>query len=503
MRMSTYNFYYDESEHSRVINYNTVSAANYYDNFVAMIVGWSADNDDVLQRHAAFETKYADRKDRNGEIKSTMFQQKQFKYGFASVNKHNALFMKDFLSLFDEEIHIYFSVVSKIEYLVLQLFEGYRNSFLVDADLMKYSVTKALVMYRPKDIIKCLYDSPEDFLKQLKKFFQDRIQYNQSNPKLKQTETRAFRQILLILDDISGEPKLDWDYHMSFDGFKKYLNEKKIQSYNLIIDKEGEEGEESKTLSAAREIGLENSDEANSAEYQGLRMADMMAGIISKLLKGLCDSLRYKSVDEGTQKKILDRNWFCLSEVQLELYKKLYRIICEWQSAWFKSYSGIYSDDLILFIALLNYMNHFESAEQIRKDIDKQGEHFNSFACKHLAMYFEQGRCKLPLEPVIPIDKESFWNQRGGKVYFDSKKQQLLPLHEGTQVFEVLSVGVDQSLTPTVTILKDGEPLCFRLPEEFSEWAHNLVGMAAIGVKVFPSKVSITKLREKYYVDIL
>lgn len=303
MRMSTYNFYYDESEHSRVINYNTVSAANYYDNFVAMIVGWSADNDDVLQRHAAFETKYADRKDRNGEIKSTMFQQKQFKYGFASVNKHNALFMKDFLSLFDEEIHIYFSVVSKIEYLVLQLFEGYRNSFLVDADLMKYSVTKALVMYRPKDIIKCLYDSPEDFLKQLKKFFQDRIQYNQSNPKLKQTETRAFRQILLILDDISGEPKLDWDYHMSFDGFKKYLNEKKIQSYNLIIDKEGEEGEESKTLSAAREIGLENSDEANSAEYQGLRMADMMAGIISKLLKGLCDSLRYKSVDEGTKKR--------------------------------------------------------------------------------------------------------------------------------------------------------------------------------------------------------
>ncbi len=37
--MSKYNFYYDESEHSRKINYQTVSASNYYDNFVTMVVG--------------------------------------------------------------------------------------------------------------------------------------------------------------------------------------------------------------------------------------------------------------------------------------------------------------------------------------------------------------------------------------------------------------------------------------------------------------------------------
>ena len=91
--MSKYNFYYDESEHSRKINYKTVSAANYYDDFVTMFVGWSDEKDDILQRHAAFETKYADRKDRNGEIKSTMFQQKQFKHGFASLNKQNAQFV--------------------------------------------------------------------------------------------------------------------------------------------------------------------------------------------------------------------------------------------------------------------------------------------------------------------------------------------------------------------------------------------------------------------------
>lgn len=37
--MDTYKFYYDESEHSRKINYNTVTAPNYYDNFVTVVVG--------------------------------------------------------------------------------------------------------------------------------------------------------------------------------------------------------------------------------------------------------------------------------------------------------------------------------------------------------------------------------------------------------------------------------------------------------------------------------
>ena len=468
-----------------------------------MIVGWSAEKDDILQRYAAFETKYADRKDRNGEIKSTMFQQKQFKHGVASLNKQNAQFINDFLSLFDEDIHIYFSVSSKIEYLILQIFQGYRNSFFVDADLMKYSITKALVIYRPQEIIKCLYGSPEDFFEELKKFFRYRIEYNENNLELKKAESMAFQEILLVLDEISDAPKLDWDYHMPFDGFNKYLQEKDIQNYSLIIDKEGESEEESKTLKSAREIGLDNSDEADSTEHPGIRIADMMAGIISKLLKGLCDSLRYQSLDEGINKKILDVGWFSLSEAQLELYKKLYRLICEWQPAWYKSYSGIYSDDLVVFNALLNFMNHFESVEQIRADIDMQGEYFNAFACEQLARYFDQRRCKLPVEPVIPFDEESYLNQRGGKVYFDSRKQLLLPLHEGSQTFDVLSVGINRELIPMVTILKDGETVCFRLPVELSDWASGVVGMANMGINRFPAKVTFSNVNGDYNAVIL
>lgn len=501
--MDKYDFYYDESEHSRKINYKTINASNYYDNFVTIIIGWSVKKRDVLQRFEDFETKYADRKDRNGEIKSTMFKQKQFKYGFASLNKQNAQIINDFLSLFDKDVHIYFSIASKIEYLILQIFKEYRNNIFVDADLLKYSITKALVLYRPEAVIKSVYESPELFLKELKKFFRDRIKDNQNNVELKEKEIRVFKEILLILDEISDIQQIDWDYHMSFDGFKKYLKEKNIQDYTLIIDKEGENDQDSKTLKSARNVGLVNSNEADSTEYDGLRIADMMAGIISKLLKGLCDSLRYQSLLEGTNKKLLDVKWFCLNEVQLELYKKIYRIICEWQPAWYKSYSGIYSDDLIVFIALLNFMNDFQSVKQIQNNIDMQSECFNSFACNELEHYFEKRRCKLPFDPVTRFDEETFLNQRGAKVYFDSKKQPLLPLHEGTQTFKVLSVGLDQKFTPTVTILKEGLPICFRLPEELSEWACNVVGMAAMGMKFFPTEVNFTFNNGKYDVFIL
>ena len=53
-----YVFFYDETEHSRKINYKTVTANNYCDNFMTGIVGWKAEeNDCVSDRYLAFESK--------------------------------------------------------------------------------------------------------------------------------------------------------------------------------------------------------------------------------------------------------------------------------------------------------------------------------------------------------------------------------------------------------------------------------------------------------------
>lgn len=503
--MFTFQFYYDESEHSRKINYNTVTASNYYDNFVTVIVGWTKEKEkEVFENYAAFEDKYAERKDRDEEIKSTTLKQKQFEFGFASLNKANIKFVDDFLSVFDEKMKLYFSVASKMEYLVLQLFLGYENNFFIDADAMKYTITKALVTYRPDNVIKCIYDCPEQFVDVLKDFFGERIERNKINMKLKEQENNAFQEILCFLDDISAIPILQWDYHMAFDGFKKYLEEEQVENYSLLIDKEGEPNEESRTLQAAREIGITEITEADSQNSCGLRMADMMVGIISRLLKSLCDALRYHSLEEGTDKRLLDTRWFRLNEGQLNLYKRLYKIICEWDHAWYKSYAGNYSDDLVTFIALLGYMNHFETVEQIcTEGLEMQGEYFNSYVCQQLSGYFERRRNKLSIDPINQTDDGFFLNRRGAKVFFDITRQPFFMIKDGRKKYMVLSVGVNNAGIPLITIAEGERVICYRLPEELNDWVYFVVGIATTGERIFPAQVIFSKINGRYYADIL
>ena len=498
-------FYYDESEHSRKINDKTIKSDNYYDNFVSVIVGWPKQKERaVFEKYQSFEAKYAKRKDKNGELKSKTLKKNQFEFGFASMTKPNVQFVDDFLSIFDEEINFYFSIASKIEYLVLQLFAEYKSNFFFDADAMKYSITKALVVYQPEKVITCLFNSPESFVDVLKDFFRERIECNKKYINLKSAESQAFSEILSYLENVSIIPKLDWVYDMPFDGFRKYLEEEKIADYFLTLDKEGDAEQDSKTLQAAHLMGLQNTTEVDSLSSCGVRMADMMAGIMTKLLKSLCDSLRYHSPEEGVQKKVLAARWFQMNEVQLELYKKLYKIICEWDHAWYKSYVGIYSDDLVTFIALLNYMNHFESVKQIHDEgLSMQGEYFNSFACKQLEDYFDRRRNKLPIEPITDTNKEFFINRRGAKVFFDIEKQPIFPINEGSQTAMVLSVGMSNMALPLITVLKDEKPVCYRLPQELSDWAYTVIGIANMGENLFPAQVTFSKINGRYYADIL
>ena len=181
-----YVFFYDETEHSRKINYKTVTANNYCDNFMTGIVVWKAEeNDCVSDRYLDFESKYDYRK-KDGELKSQTMKTKDFSIGFASLNNHTIEFYEDLVSLFDEKIIIYFSVFSKIEYVISQLFVNYHNSMFVDVDYMKYSIIKAINVYQPQNVIEAIYKEPQIFVNELWSFLEDRIIKNQANSILKE-----------------------------------------------------------------------------------------------------------------------------------------------------------------------------------------------------------------------------------------------------------------------------------------------------------------------------
>lgn len=494
-----YNFYYDESEHSRIINLSTITGETYYDNFLTAIVGWDSKKEaNIKRKYLAFEEKYAERK-KKGELKSNTFKSNQFKYGFASFNEPNIDMLNDFFSIIDDDFLIYLFVSSKIEYIIIQLFKDYHNSFIVDMDAIRYSIVKAILIYRPAEVMNNIYAEPEKFVSSLIDFFNKRIELNKKNIVLKKAENEAFENILLVLQDVEPPISINWDYHMSFVGFDLFLKSKGITDYSLTIDKEGN----SKTLNSAIEVGIKNCTEIDSTEHFGLRIADMLAGIVGKLMKTLYHSLRNDSNNATVSKTLLDKAWFRVTDSQLSLYKKLYHILLVINNDWYKIYAGNYSDDLISLLGLLDYMNHFKSADEIKNDLDMHPEYCNACMCSRLAEHFKQIHNKLPFEPVVPETEEYFRNSRGAKVFFDVNRQPELKIDEGHNKYFVLSVGNSKELIPLVTIAGEPENMCFRLPEQLSEWAITAIGMVNMGEDLFPSEVVFSRINDRYYADIL
>lgn len=59
-------------------------------------------------------------------------------------------------------------------------------------DMMRYSIIKALVIYKPRELVDAIYNNPENIVGAMKTFFKDRIEKNKINPSLKERETESF-----------------------------------------------------------------------------------------------------------------------------------------------------------------------------------------------------------------------------------------------------------------------------------------------------------------------
>lgn len=496
-----YCFYYDETEHSRKINLKTLMSDNFYDNFIAVVVGWHEEKEVLIKkRYLEFESKYEYRK-KDGELKSLTMRGKDFRLGFASLNKNTIGFYEDLIGFFDKDIKIYISVFSKIEYLINQILINDQSTILHDSDYMKYSIIKAINVYRPQKVIDAIYISPEIFVKELKIFLKDQIVRNNQSADLKKAENIAFEEILLFLDSANPPDKIDWMYDYAFVGLKKLYDEMGVGEYKLTIDKEGDD---KKTLNAAKNNGIQNVEESKSDEVVGIRMADMIAGLVSRLMQSLHSSLTNNYPEGVIHKTLLESGWFALNQRQIDLYRKFYDYICIQNDYWYKTYSGIYSDDLVAFVALLQYMSQYENVEMLNKtSIKEHQENYNSCACYGLNRHYELMKNKIPIDFWGDESREYIFNKQKAKVYKYPLKHPMIHLVEGDNIYNVLSVGLFRDGTPMVTVLENNKPVCYRLPIEYQNWATAVVGNANMGIALFPSDVNFSITDGEYFAEIL
>ena len=379
-----YTFYYDETEHSRRITSNTVSSAGFYDGFIATIVGWNDNALSIEQKMNGFKEKHRSRQSKKGEIKSTTISNKEIQYGFATLKRETTQLIEDFLAIFDETMCLYIFSASKIEYIIRQLFSCYRFIPYVNVDAMIYTTAKAIVLHKPAKVLAQMGGDPRRLTKEILAFLEKCVEEDMKVPWVKQPEINAFSGVVAILRNYQAvtPTKIDWNYIPAFDGFQKYLKEKRIADYSLVID------DEHNTFLAAQEAGIHDVKEGNSVNYLGVQIADMMAGIIGKIMKALNQNLKYVDASDHTNRKLLNEKWFDLSEDKFQLYKQLHTIICKWDHMWYKTYAGVFSDDFVTFIALLDYFDQYGSAKEMKASNTQHNERFNNFVRNRLSQRF-------------------------------------------------------------------------------------------------------------------
>lgn len=488
--VTEYSFFYDEASHSRKITKETVNDAKFSPFFVAVITGYKNENNkSILNNHKALEEKFKSIRHLS-ELKSKTIETEQFKWGFKSINKNNIFLVDEYLDFFiQNNLYIYIAVINKIEYVVNQLLKDYKNSFFLDADSLRYSVTKLISTYNPPKVYESIFNNDNTFIKSLIEFANTQRKLN-GGLEHKEVENKIIDELLVILSGYNKSFIIDWSYEIAFIGFKEYLKETNKTQVSLVIDKEGC----GKTLLAAKRIGFINAIEIDSKESHGIRISDMIAGLISKLIVSIEKDLRYDSIDQIVSLKLLSSEWFDIDDKRFNLYKKLHHVVNIQNSAWYKTYSGNYSDAFIYFQCILNYFASFKDLNEL-KSIDnfKQQTNLNNYALDQLHKRFDMMKFKLPIEFVEKNKKDYYYNKKGAKTYFDFRKHSILPMFESNKnknssmVYNVLSVGFFGNMEqPCLTVDDKGTPVCYLLPMQLLDWTIYCIGIANMGEDLFP-----------------
>lgn len=482
--MTKCKFYYDETEHSRSLTLSTVTADEFYDGFVVAVIGWDESREAELERkYLAFEERY--RSPGAVELKSTALAKKQFRYGFHSLTKANVRLVYDFLDFFDENMFVYCSFSSKVEHLMYRLFDRYRSVPGVNTDFMKYTLAKLVVQYRPREIVEAFYGDPEKLIGKLRSFLLDRIERNKTNPALKHVETEQCQALLAVLDDASPLESVEWEYYPPLEGFALYLSEHgEIDGYELNID------QEERTAAAARELGFDPVFQVDSKDCFGIRMADMLAGIVGKLLKAIRAELTYCSKDDELKKNLFDEKWFELDDARLKLYKQLRKVLMLFDNCWYKTYGGVYSDDLVVLISLLNYLGNFEDAGALRANLDIHAEAFNTCCCMDLKLHFDKLEVGVPWRDAPNANSENLFRPR-------------LRFGDEPIVRNVVKVMLAEDGVPMAVVRESGKDTVYVLPDGLVGWVSMLASNEGLADLVLPCDVRFQVVNGRCCADML
>lgn len=499
-------FFYDESSHSRKLTSNTINDNEFKYDFVSVIVGIPKNSYSIFEKdYFDFEEKWKKYYSVD-ELKSTIIKGKKYKNGLSSFKKDDIEFYTDFFNmLLSHEVYLHFGIFNKIEYLVNQMLCESSPLQNINFESVSYAISKALCVYHPKEVLDAIENNINDFLPKFRNFLEKRRKLNTRING--ESEENAFSQMLYILDSINKNLVLEWNYIFSFDGFKKFIEELKLKSILLSIDKEGT----GNTKQSAIDDGIINVKEVDSKKCCGVRCADLFAGFISNFINSIELATSYGEDEVARNESLLGMEWFkSITEETFKLYKLSYKVFYELHNSWYKFYCSTYSDGVLLFLALLKHLDEYQNFENFKKDSEDYHQHrVNTIAYYDLKSYHEKIDKKFKIETIEPNDKEYYLNQKGAKCYFNYKKHNVLTLPTNGKKLKyfVLSVGFFAEkkhpfAQPCITISENGQPICYLLPADFSNWVMKYYSLAIIHQNIFPCFLTIFNENNEFSLEL-
>lgn len=373
-------FYFDESFHSRKINFNTLKAQEYFDNYVSVGIGFINIAKDI-ELIKEFENKNKKNLSINDEVelKSSVVKKQQYKYGLNSFNNKSLELYKSFWNLLNSiDIIPYIFVSNKLEYILKQILDITNKDIMYSKDAVIYTIVKAINVYRPHEVLSKLLNNDANTLLELKLFLIKKLNENKDNA-IKITENEAFMHAAMILDSVNKN-KIDfnWDYKYIFYGLDCLINEIgiNVRDIKIVIDKEGEYNN---TYAKCKESGFKNVSEVDSKDCIELRCSDLLCGFIGKMMRAIYEDTKFVG-NKYNQKINLSKEWFDINEEKFNLYKLIAKTINNKFPYYWSTCISIYFDIFFEFLAIINYFEGYDSYIEYKKHgIQEHLEKFENF----------------------------------------------------------------------------------------------------------------------------
>ena len=407
-----YNFYFDETYHDRKITIKSSGKINTFtadksDSYIGVF--WGFDNkkqSSVTKRLFALENKYIARYGLTSEFKSINIARQNFNFGVRSFNRDALDYYNDLFALLEQIapiIHV--NIVSKIEYLVRNIFEtaDVNHTSGVSINSFYYSITKFIIVYHTEKLITALYETIETgdgtfFKEELLNHLEHTIAALKGI-KRKEREVPALLQLHMVVSGCTfNKPinsKYDFIYFQNFDGLMRLLDKLRISSQRAVITIDREEA----TYQAALHFPFKKVSQADSTRSVKVRLADHLCGFIGRMMYCLMEDKQFKedpvtdidclASNDLVRKRLLSSEWFDLQKKHFDLYQRIFRVLVVQQNEQWGTMTWSYGDQASMFYSLLRYFGSYSSYEEYRKHSPQMhSEYYNSACCEDLERHY-------------------------------------------------------------------------------------------------------------------